>query len=102
MRLFKPRYITLQDELTEQDQVMLEQAISTSLPRMIPSDTFVRELESRLLAEARRRQTVMTVAKHDHSHLGIIGGGLLSVVGGLAVWLYLNAHKDVAVHPTTV
>ncbi len=100
MRLFKPRYITLQDSLSEQEQAQLAQAITAALPPQQPSEAFVRELERRLLLAA-RRQAAMTVARHEQPRLGIIGGGMISVVGGLAVWLYLNARKNVTVNSTT-
>ncbi len=82
----KKKYIQLGQGLLSHEQEWLEQSIQAALPPVLPTDRFLIELEDELVREAERQLR----REHDLDPglrlLGFIGGGLLSIAGGILVW----------------
>ncbi len=99
---FKPRYITLSEEIPFKEKRELEQSIANVLVPVLPPESFVRRLRQDIVAEAARQQAAKTAVAPGASEqrmprilriIGLVGGGILYVVGGIAVWL-LWRHSD--------
>jgi hypothetical protein len=91
---FKPRYIILSEEIPFEEKHALEKSIANVLVPVLPSDAFVRRLRQDLVAEAERQQTAEEVSESRILRvIGLVAGGILYVVGGVAVWL-LWQHSD--------
>ncbi len=78
----RKKYIQLGQGMLPHEQTMLEQSIQAALTPMWPTERFVAELERDLLAEARRQER----AGQGWRIAGWVGGGLLSVAGGILLW----------------
>ncbi len=94
---FKPRYITLSEEIPFEEKRALEQSIANVLIPVLPSEAFVRRLHRDLVAEAERQQAASTASEQRTPRIlrlvGLVGGGILYVIGGVVVWL-LWRHSD--------
>lgn len=91
--LFKTNYVVLQEMLPPQEQTAVEQALQEALTPAAPSRAYVTRLGQDLKAAARSKQAT----KRDWLSLlslGVVGGGLLSLVGGLIVWLLMQRKKQ--------
>lgn len=93
MRLKSKAYIVLQEDLSSEEEEALGQAVADVLPPVAPPRAFVNELGRNLVAEARRRQDTEQQRHHVVRTVGIVGGGVLSVVGGVAIWLFVQRHQ---------
>lgn len=93
MRLKSKAYIVLQEDLSSEEEEALGQAVADVLPPVAPPRAFVNELGRNLVAEARRRQDTEQQRHHVARTVGIVGGGVLSVVGGVAIWLFVQRHQ---------
>jgi len=80
---FKKKYIQLGQGILPHEQTLLEQSIQAALTPMWPIERFVVELERDLIEEARRQER----AEQGLRIAGWIGGGLLSIAGGILLWL---------------
>jgi hypothetical protein len=87
---FKTNYVVLQEMLPPQEQTAAEQALQEALMPVAPSRAYVARLGQDLKAAARTKQEV----KPEWLPLGVVGGGLLSLVGGLIVWLLVQRKKQ--------
>ncbi len=88
------RYVVLQDFVPEEEQRAIAQAIVAAVPSERPSQDFVYRLEQDLLAEARHRTTAHRQGVVRTAHvLGWVGGGALSVVTGLLIWLLVQKNQ---------
>ena len=102
MTYFRKTYIRLGQRVSPHDQQILERAIRNVLATIPPTECFVSELERELIAEAQHQQ-------QDRAHLGqwlrvagFIGGGLLSIAGGVWMWSrwqQRRPHPDTATAP---
>ena len=93
---FKTNYVVLQEMLPLQERTAVEDALQEALMPVAPSRAYVTRLGQDLKAAARTRQA----AKQEWLPLGVVGGGLLSMVGGLIVWLLVQRKKQGA--PTSM
>ncbi len=93
---FKTNYVVLQEMLPLQERTAVEDALQEALTPVAPSRAYVTRLGQDLKAAARTRQA----AKQEWLPLGVVGGGLLSLVGGLIVWLLVQRKKQGA--PTSM
>jgi hypothetical protein len=92
----KEKYVVLQEHIPLREQRALERAVVTVLPPVEPSRSFVNQLAYDLVEEARHRET-----ERQHLHqatriFGVMGGGLLSIIGGLIIWLLVRNHGNIA------
>lgn len=87
---FKTNYVVLQEMLPPQEQTAVEEALQEALTPVAPSRVYVTRLGQDLKAAARSKQ----VAKQGWFPLGVVGGGLISLVGGLIVWLLMQRKKQ--------
>lgn len=95
------RYVTLQDYVPLREQRAIGRAIVSVLPSVEPSRAFVEQLNRDLVAQARRQYgTRTTKTNQTLNFLGLFSGGVLSVVGGLTIWLLVQ--RDHEKHGTTV
>jgi len=83
---FKTDYVVLQEMLPPQEQTAAEQALQEVLVPIAPSRAYVTRLGQDLKVAARSKQA----AKQSWLPLGVVGGGLLSLVGGLILWLLVQ------------
>lgn len=91
---FKPRYITLSEGISFEEKRALEKSIANVLVPILPSDAFVRRLHRDLVAEAERQRAAEEVSEPRILRaIGFVAGGILYVIGGVAVWL-LWRHSD--------
>jgi len=79
---FRKKYIQLGQGMLPHEQTLLEQSIQAALTPIWPTERFVVELERDLLEEARRQER----AGQGLRIAGWIGGGLLSIAGGILLW----------------
>ncbi|MGC9469700.1 MAG: hypothetical protein ACP5HS_13980 [Anaerolineae bacterium] len=85
------KYVTLQDYVPLPEQRAMERAVVTVLPRIEPSQAFVTQLGRDLVEEARRQHVAReSTASQTLRILGIFSGGVLSVLGGIVLWLLLH------------
>jgi len=91
------RNLVLQDWLFPDEQDVLERAIADVLSPVAPSQQFVAALEAGLLQTAGQRAEQQP-AHHWARALGVLGGGLLSIVGGVVIWsLWQSYHEQARV-----
>ncbi len=76
------RNLILQD-LPSSEEEALGRAVRAALPYAAPSRRFVEALHRGLVAEAAHQQGA---ERQFLRTLGFLGGGLLSIVGGVAIW----------------
>ncbi|HEY90043.1 MAG TPA: hypothetical protein G4N98_10010 [Thermoflexia bacterium] len=83
-------YITLNETcaspVSAAEEAGVAEAVRQALPPVVPSLDFVAALEGELLREAARRQAVHQQFRQVAGFLGILGGGILSLVGGMLLW----------------
>ncbi len=91
------RYVVIQDYVPLHEQHAIERAVVTVLTPVRPSDGFVDQLGYDLTEEARKqyeaRQRYVSKALRI---FGFVGGGLASVIGGIAIWLLVHRDDRVA------
>ncbi len=68
------------------EEAWVAEAVRQALPPVVPSLYFVAALESELLREAARRQLVHQRLRQVVGFLGLLGGGIFSLVGGILLW----------------
>ena len=100
------RYVVIQEHIPLHEQRALERAIVTVLTPVRPSQVFVEQLSHDLTEEARQQYEAQR--RHVNRALrafGIIGGGLASMIGGIAIWLLVHredkASRAGVTHPRT-
>ena len=93
MKFKSKAYIVLQEDLSSEEENALGQAVVDALPPVAPPRAFVTELGRNLVAEARRRQETEQQRHHVARTVGLVGGGVLSVVGGFAIWFFMHRHQ---------
>ena len=83
-------YITLNEESTEPvsavEEELVAEAVRKVWPPLTPSADFVASLEVELLETAAHQQETQHRVRQVASLLGILGGGILSLVGGVLLW----------------
>lgn len=83
MVYFRKTYIQLGQNIPLYERKTLEHSISTALRPAMPNATFVSELEQELIAKAERHYRNQVNALQGLRVIGLIGGGVLSIVGGV-------------------
>lgn len=86
-------YVVIQEHIPPREEKAIERAVVTVLPPVQPSEVFVQQLGADLLDEARRQRIAEEHANQALRIFGVVGGGLLSVVGGMAIWLLTHRSK---------
>lgn len=94
MTFFRKTYIPLDQKISPQEQKLLEKSLRETLLLTAPPENFVIELEDALLAEAQRQHRQQTHLWQGLGIAGLIGGGLLSIVGGIWVWLHWQDRQN--------
>ncbi len=80
---FKKKYVQLGQGILPHEQTLLEQSIQAALMPIWPTEQFIVELERDLMEEARRQERM----GQGWRIAGWIGGGLLSIAGGILLWV---------------
>jgi hypothetical protein len=93
MAYFRKTYIQLGQNIPTYERQNLERSISAALKPAMPNATFVSELEHELIAEAERHYKNQVNAMQGLRVVGLIGGGLLSIVGGVLMVLLWQQRK---------
>lgn len=88
MTFFRKTYIPLGQKISPQEQKLLEKSLRETLQLTAPPEDFVIELETALLTEARCQQRQQTHLWQGLGIAGLVSGGLLSIIGGVWVWLH--------------
>ncbi len=86
----RKKYIQLGEGLLPREQHWLEHSIQAALTPILPPEQFVADLERELIQEAQRQAQVAQDAGRGWRIAGWIGGGLLSIAGGILVWTLLR------------
>jgi len=87
------KYISLGEGLLPREQQALEHSIRVALAPASPSEFFVSDLEQQLIDEAKQHQQDQQALLQGLRVVGFIGGGLLSIVGGVLMWLLWRRHQ---------
>ncbi len=91
------KYVVLQDALPIEEQWAIERAVIHVMPAAKPPAHFVTRLREDLVAEARLQQAAQQERTGQALKLfGLLGGGLISVIGGLLVWLLVQRGSEKA------
>ncbi len=89
------KYVVLQDHVPLREQRAIERAVVSVLPPLRPARAFVEQLNQDLVAEAWRQYgTRAAKTNQTLSFLGLFSGGVLSVVGGIAIWLLVQREHE--------
>lgn len=96
MNSVKKRYIRLGTNMLSEEQHALEHSIREALQPTWPTDLFVLELEQELMGEARRQNQDPRRLSHDLRVFGLVGGGLLSIAGGVLMWVLWRQNRPVS------
>lgn len=99
MSYFRKAYIPLAQRVSPQEQRTLERSICETLATTAPAETFVAELEQGLLTEARRQYHYPLYSWRWLGVAGLVGGGLLSIVGGMWMWLHWRERHSALAAP---
>ncbi len=103
MDSFKKEYIRLGTHVLPEEQQALEDSIREALQPEWPTDLFVANLEQELMEEARQRDQQPRHLMSDLRVFGLVGGGLLSIAGGVLMWMLLRQNRpasDVPLRPS--
>ena len=87
-------YIVLQESIPAEEELVVVQAVALAMPPVAPPAAFVEQLGSDLVAEARRHYDVEQRRHQVTRTVGWVGGGVLSVVGGVALWLFVQRKRE--------
>ena len=87
------RYVILQDYIPARERQAMERVLVSVIVPVEPAQSFVDRLSRDLVEEARRQHSVQQ--RHADQTLRFFGifGGLISVVGGLVLWLVLRQER---------
>ena len=96
MSYFKKTYIPLGRRVSPQTQDRLERTIPKVLMPVNPSEIFISELESDLIAAAKQQYREQAQFWRGMRTVGMIGGGLLSIVGGVFMWMRLRQRRELS------
>ncbi|MCU0522438.1 MAG: hypothetical protein MUF84_17315 [Anaerolineae bacterium] len=89
------KYVVLQDFVPVAEQRAIAAAVVAVMPSEKPSQVFVDQLSRDLLAEARQRaSTRRQGAGQAVRVLGWVGGGILSVITGVLIWLLVQRSHE--------
>jgi hypothetical protein len=88
------RYVILQEYMPTRERRAMERALVSVMLPVAPSQSFVDRLSQDLVEEARRQQSAQR--RHADQTLRFFGifGGLVSVVGGLILWIVLRQERN--------
>ncbi|MBN2392700.1 MAG: hypothetical protein JXR84_18360 [Anaerolineae bacterium] len=89
-------YIVLQENLPAEEEQALGQAVADAMPPVATPAAFVEQLGRDLVAEARRHYDVTQRRHRVTRTVGLVGGGVLSVVGVVALWLFVQRKRTVS------
>lgn len=93
------QYIVLQENIPAEEEQALGQYVARVMPPVVPAAAFVEQLGSDLVAEARRHYDVEQRRHRVTRTVGLVGGGVLSVVGGVALWWFVQRKRADAPAP---
>ncbi len=87
MDSLKKGYIRLGTNMLPEEQRALEHSIREALQPEWPTDLFVLNLEQELMEEAQPQDQKPHRLMQDLRVFGLVGGGLLSIAGGVLMWV---------------
>ncbi|MGC9349450.1 MAG: hypothetical protein ACP5JG_15030 [Anaerolineae bacterium] len=96
----REKYVVLQEHMPVPEQRALERAVVTVLPPVEPSRAFVNQLAYDLVEEAQHQETGRQSLHQASRILGGMGGSLLSIIGGIVIWLLVRNREGGAETPT--
>ena len=96
MKSKSQHYIVLQENIPAEEEQALGRVVVYTMPPVTPPAAFVEQLGSDLVAEARRHYDVEQRRHQVTRTVGWVGGGVLSVMGGVALWLFVQRKRAVA------
>ncbi len=89
------KYVVLQDHVPVGEQQAIARAVVYVMPSEGPSQSFINQLSQDLIAEAGRLHAVRLRNTSQTLRLfGFLGGGLISIVGGILIWLLVSHNHD--------
>jgi hypothetical protein len=88
-------YIVLQENIPAEEEQALGQMVARAMPPVAPPATFVEQLRRDLVAEACCHYDVEQRRHRMTRAVGLVGGGVLSVVGGVALWLFVQRKRAI-------
>ena len=89
------KYVVLQDHVPLREQRAIERAVVSILPPVHPTRAFVEQLNQDLVTEAwRQYETRAAKTNQTLNFLGLFSGGVLSVVGGITIWLLVRREQE--------
>ena len=89
------KYVVLQEHVPLREQRAIERAVVSVLPPARPARAFVEQLNRDLVADARRQYEIRAAKTNQTLNLlGLFSGGVLSVVGGIAIWLLVQREHE--------
>ena len=89
------KYVVLQDHVPVDEQQAIARAVVRVMPHEEPSQSFVNQLSHDLIAEARRLHAIRQKNTSQTLRLfGVLGGGLVSVLGGILIWLLVSHNHN--------
>jgi len=89
------KYVVLQDYVPLREQRAIQRAVVSVLPPVHPTRAFIVQLNQDLVADARRQyETRAAKTNQTLNLLGLFSGGVLSVVGGIAIWLIVQREHE--------
>ncbi|HOT92512.1 MAG TPA: hypothetical protein PLJ78_10910 [Anaerolineae bacterium] len=86
----RKKYIQLGEGLLPREQHWLEHSIQAVLTPVLPPEQFVADLERELIQESQRQVSATQDTARGWRVASWIGGGLLSIAGGILVWALLR------------
>jgi hypothetical protein len=93
------QYIVLQEDVSVKEEQALAYCVAHAMPSVAPAAAFVEQLGSDLVAEARRHYDMEQRRHRVTRTVGLVGGGVLSVVGGVALWWFVQRKRTDAPAP---
>lgn len=94
MKSKSQHYIVLQENIPAEEEQALGRGVAHAMPPVAPPAAFVEQLGSDLVAEARRHYDVEQRHHQVTRTVGWVGGGVLSVMGGVALWLFVQRRRE--------
>ncbi len=98
----KARYITLGNTLQDGHEAMLARTLLAVLPPVKPQTAFVTLLEQELRQAAQQQANATRSLNTLANAMGIVGGGALSIVGGVLLWRHWQHQRDRKAPPKPV
>lgn len=90
----KKHYVRLGINMQSEERRSLENSIRNALQPTLPAELFVSELEQELMQEAHQHSRTPHRLRSDLRVFGLVGGGILSIAGGVLMWTLLRQNRS--------